>query len=511
MSGLVGMAKWLAVFEAFKLGKEAIGAEFDVGQTLTNLQMQGFSSAQVQQAYEAAVSTQQSVGGSTVPGNLSLVGMLMAILQRPGQSINALPEFARFGQVLGAFNHGDAGTELFAAMRGGEFRGVLSAPGSDDIDASRLAKFLKELAATDIISHGSIGPNEILQMLRGGGISGATIDDESLFADQMSLRMALGAQAGTALQGFGQQFSGGKMSQAAANLLAAMGLIKDPRKVVSFGIGQEMFLPGSMAQGDLDLATDKPAEFVEKVLLPRMKAFLSGTTGVNMDTVGLFGGKRMQAEFRSAIKHMETEGYATATPERQQQMELRLAQTLASRITGGKEIAEIIRNFPLITRDREAWLKQMNGPDPYQVLEGTSPLQAQKAAGAAWGAMGIAWARLAEPGIVAGLQGATAFANALAGAANYLKGSSGDGTTGTYGEVLAHPLSSNLMMSPLQAWVMQKLDAWLGKGPIPVTVTNGRDLADGVTRHQERMLDQPQSTSGGWDVHATPYGTGGGP
>jgi hypothetical protein len=75
------------------------------------------------------------------------------------------------------------------------------------------------------VTGNDIGARQFLQFARSSGGSGAFISSDELIRS-MALQLAHGSpKAGTALQGFEQQFADGCMSEAAANLLIKTGII----------------------------------------------------------------------------------------------------------------------------------------------------------------------------------------------------------------------------------------------------------------------------------------------
>ena len=522
-----GVVKAYLAMRALRSG---VGAEFDVADEQLRLKGMGFTDAQARQAFAAAVRAQQNIPPSTIGANLDIVRDLMAILQNPASSIAAMPEFSALGAVLQRYGKSEEGTALFAAMRSGELRGVLTTrdavTGQDVISPERLAKFVREVQATTVISGGKIGPAELFSFIRRGGVSAQMIDDPSLFADQMSNIIAFGAsQAGTALQGFGMQFSAGKMSQAAIDILIAIGEISDPSKLGKLPMGNALLSPNAMPPGDLAMARQRPAEFIETVLLPRMRAFLLGKSGVDIDTVPLFGDAKMQASLRGVLKNFDP-GFAAETPEQQLQTEASLGQTLASRIPGGREIAEALFNYALKQRDRAAFSRQLGAPDVYSLFKEQSPGVQLGGLGAAWQGFEVAVLRLAEPAMSDAMLAYTSVLNALANAVNFVGAGRltpipGDlldplgldgGGRDPAPVVLGAPGAPGLvgLIWRLASGVAQAQPLPIVDGAIQVRVINPADLARGVGEHLAREADTPAAGDWSPDLRGSPYGALGG-
>lgn len=392
LNGLAVIPSWMG--GDFLKGVFERTAAFDA--VRAGLLAQGFTVEQANEAADAAFSTQRSTIGTSALGNIDLVSKLMAVVQDPNEAIKLMPEFARLGVVLNATGHGAEGTELMDAIRAGEFRGVLTKKnpltGQNEVNSEGLSRFLQEIVATNILSHGQVGPAQILQFLRSAGSAGALIDDKELFARTVALQMAMGSgRAGRSLQGFEQQFAAGRMSEATANLLIEMGIIqgggtaKTNRFLRKNGIGQFLMMPGAMSQ-DMQLeAFNSPVAFTMEHLFPRLKAFLYKNYGT---------------------------AYDNADDKTRLQYETAMATQLASRIPGGTELAEIIRNVLIIGRDTGAFDKAM-GRDAYDIALRNNPQLREAAFGASWNAFETSLGQTAMPQAIHALDGLTQDLNAL--------------------------------------------------------------------------------------------------
>lgn len=309
-------------------GYAALRDIFDQGMSLgvarTQFRELGFSDAQSESAIAESDAIRRGVPGASQAAVLGYIKDLGILTQRPQEALDktALTDIARMGVVLESVGKGDQAEQLFAALQAGELHGELS--GKDgQIDTAKLQRFLREVETASIVSGGRIGPAQVLQFLKSSGIAGAMINDERLFADQMAPILSMGAaNAGTALQGMMQQFGSGKMSEAAVKLLEEAGIVP-PGAAVKVGMGQYRLKPGAMAGYEVLTGTpDSPADpirFIKEYLEPAARRY-----------------------------DMKTLGY---TDQAHEQL---FMQLLASRIPGGKYLGDILRNYPLIMRDREA-------------------------------------------------------------------------------------------------------------------------------------------------------------
>ena len=567
LNGLAVLPSWMGG-EFLKSVFEKTAA-FDAIQA--GLLAQGFSQTQVNAAAAAAFATQRGTLGTTALGNIDLVSKLMAVVQDPTEAINLMPEFARLGVVLNATGHGAEGTELMDAIRAGEFRGVLTSTnpttGKKEINTAGLSKFLQEIVATNILSHGQVGPAQILQFLRGGGSFGALIDDQELFARTVALQMAMGSgRAGHALQAFEQQFTAGRMSVATAQLLIDMGIVrgggqvKDNPYILKNGPFNVILKPGAMAPGMQEEAFGAPALFTMDYLFPRLQAYLHKNYGSVYDN----------ADAKTKLDY-----------------EVMAASQIASRLPGGTEMSEIIRNILLIGRDTAAFDKAM-GRDAYPIYVGNNPATHATALGASYDAFLTAAGQTAMGPAIHGLDSLTKDLNALAdwGSKNAgitsvaLEGLTGavlglgaagviailgtlGGATGLLAGVGAGLVIFFSKLNDLQEWLHKVTGGWYpdpkapmpwdvpnpsshhgdidpaapngipktgplfgrqsvvppasagggaGSGsPVPVVVTNGRDLVHGVASGIGNQLNRPQQGYSGSDPTIDPssawYGT----
>jgi hypothetical protein len=298
---------------------------------------------------------------------LHIVDKLMNVTQDKETALDPklIDSYAKMSVVLSSYGHGgDELGELDAAIRGGEFRGALTHEGKDgkrEIDIKGLTEFLDRLTAMNAISGGDIGPRKVLGFLRSSGAAGTLISPEEL-TRSMALQIALGqSKAGSALQGFEQQFTAGRMSEAAANLLIEMGIIKgggDAKHnpyLVKMGPGQMMMRPGAMPEGMQEEAAKNPSFFIMEQLLPR---------------------------FREKILEVYGDRYTKGDEKTRLMYESAMAQQVASRIPGGNEMTEVIRNVLLMGRDVDAVDKALKR-NQYQIASENNPViqaQALKAA-----------------------------------------------------------------------------------------------------------------------------------
>jgi hypothetical protein len=183
---VMGMGAGVVGYAGMSLVDKLFNAGLDIGAVKAGLLTQRFSPADVAEAERKAKDTQRSVTGSTVGGNLELVSMLMAMTQNVPAAISLMPEYSKLAVALNASGHGEQLSELTAAMTSAELRGILyhkDKSGKEVLDEGALSGFLKSNLAVNALTHGRIGPTQLLQFLKSSGISGGMLQDQSLFAD----------------------------------------------------------------------------------------------------------------------------------------------------------------------------------------------------------------------------------------------------------------------------------------------------------------------------------------
>ena len=225
---------------------------FEVEQSKSRLQASGLTVTQAADAIAAAREQQRLVPGTNVQGNVEAFRTLLALTQNASEARDLLPAFLPAGVALEAFNPqaGSYQHQLEAVMKSAEFKGAVSRvnpDGSTSVDAAGAKRMADMLLGMTVVSNGGFNPKMGLQFLRSGGTAAANMDVSEL-PFLLPVLQALGPQrAGTGLQGFEQQFSSGKMSNAAVDMLQEMGILsRDKSLYRKLGMGQFMLKPGAL-------------------------------------------------------------------------------------------------------------------------------------------------------------------------------------------------------------------------------------------------------------------------
>ena len=284
---------------------------------------------------------QRSTPGTNVQGNIEVYRQLFALTQNANEAKALMGSFLPAGVAMQTFNP-DAGTydqQLEATIKSAEFKGALSKidakTGKVEVDAGGARRIADLILGMQVVSNGQINSDTTLRFLRSGGTAAANMDVSEL-PFLAPIIQALGpARAGTGLSGFEQQFSSGKMSQAAVSMMRDMGIIsKDPSKVRKLGMGMFMLKPGAMNEKAFEEAVFHPREFMFNTLLPR-------TIDYDKKNYG--------------------KAFTDASPDKQRVIESATMQQFASRIPGGTFMGELLRNLALSLRDNTAYTKLDTG------------------------------------------------------------------------------------------------------------------------------------------------------
>ena len=313
-----------------------VAPAYDLGKSRTQL-LANNTPGQADAAIGTSQDLQRSVRGTNVQGNIEVYRQLLALTQNPAEARQLMGSFLPAGVALATFNPDGGGydQQLESVMKSAEFKGALSKinpqTGRAEIDAAGATHMADLLLGMSVVSKGAVAPDTFLKFLRSGGTAAANMDMSEI-PYLIPVIQALGAQrAGTGLKGLEQQFSSGKMSNAAVGMLQDMDILsKDPSKYRKLGMGQFMLKPGALNEKTFEEAVFHPKEFMDTTLIPKVEAY-------NRTNYG--------------------KAYSGATADQRRAMDTATLQQLASRIPGGTFMGEILRNELLSTRDNAAYGK----------------------------------------------------------------------------------------------------------------------------------------------------------
>lgn len=318
--------------------------------SLAGLASQNWSPGEIAEARQEAFDLQRTIRPSTVQSNLDVIRTLYSVLQSVPEALQLAPTIVKAAATLEPGKPG-ATDDVFALARAAEIKGEIGhvdpKTGKRVVSADELKQFVGQVVGANYLAPHALTPQAWYEFIRSGGTGTAMALTGPMFADNAAAIMAMGPrQAGTAVQGFSQQFSSGKMSQGALQMLTDMDIVTHPELARKLGYGQFMLKPGAMPMHFLQDARDDPVKFITDDLLPKVKQYLHKNYGA---------------------------AYDKADPDHQLQMQEATFQQLASRIPGGNYMSEIIRAMPLILRDRAALAKMPSLDQIYATQVGQNP------------------------------------------------------------------------------------------------------------------------------------------
>ncbi len=398
------------VFDAQMYGSAAAAVmrpAYDLAKSRTQL-LANNTPDQADAAIAEARRLQQATPGTNIQGNIEVYRQLMSLTQNPTEARELIGAFLPAGVAMATFNP-DAGSydqQLEATIKSAEFKGALSRTdpktGRTVVDGAGARHIGDLILGMQVVSQGQINSDTMLRFLRSGGTAAANMDVSELPFLSPVIQALGPARAGTGLQGFEQQFSSGKMSQAALNMLRDMGIVsKDPSKVRKLGMGMFMLKPGAVKEKDFEDAVFHPREFLFDRLLPQTQAYNAKNYG---------------------------KAYTDADADKRRVMDSATMQQFASRIPGGTFMGELLRNLALSVRDGSAFGK-LDTEQIKKTMAGSPQVAVESFFGALKDLVGVLGGAPFKDAIGA-LNALTATLNALAKAAAANPKAAGDLSTG---------------------------------------------------------------------------------
>jgi hypothetical protein len=271
--------------------KGATAPAMDVQTQLTNIANMapaGSNTKQIQNQFLAeAYKLQQQYPGMSVGQSLTMLANLYSVDRDSNSVISMAPGYAQSGYVLAHATGGaDTNDELYALLRSSEDMGRLNLRNRDGtINTGRASALAAQVARISASSAGNITGQGILTLVGQAGPIATGLSDVAL-ERAILISQSLGmSQTGSGLNAMGQEFIGGKMSQATARSLHEAGALPtyapDPDgsgkmirifgqdgKITApfkYGIGQVMVPAGSL-MNQAQAAAD-PLEYVREHLV----------------------------------------------------------------------------------------------------------------------------------------------------------------------------------------------------------------------------------------------------
>jgi hypothetical protein len=238
-------------------------------QQTAQLRAQGVGDAAVSDAVKFARG--MDIMGSSATDNLKLFKEANSVLRDMHEAEQVTPYLARmkFGieTVMAQGGHGEGHGDNAEAMfmdllKVAELRGAAKSPES-------LKRVLDYATQAYVASGGLVKPEDLLNMIKTGGVAAKQLDDSSFFFGLLHTMQEMGGhRAGTGLATAYQNFAAGRTTQQSAEELVSLGLIK--KDAVKYGTTGHVkkLLPDALK--DADLYRTNPFEFLMQRIVPKI-------------------------------------------------------------------------------------------------------------------------------------------------------------------------------------------------------------------------------------------------
>lgn len=512
------------------------------------------SEAETAAAFRNIARVQQANPATSLGRNTALFNALLSMTQDPAEAAQFLGTIVPYGVALSQINpeRGDYAEQLEQVARTAEFLGLVTTrnpDGSTKFDSAATSAFLQRAVALSNLTRGQFTPQALLTFMKRAGPSARELDLNDLAGmfpivqEQQMTHGGSAASAGTMLLGFNRQFAQGRMSEAAANMLIRMGIIRGGGGVgavarraglkqnpyaVSRGMGNWMISPQGYAPGEFDEIMHHPTEFIAHTLLPAIDAQIA---------------KDRHLPDLTSLSRSDRIG-----------LETNYAAALTSNQPGAQFITAVIANQETIRRELEAAKRAPSAEDAMKALQHT-PATSVAAFSSSFSAL---MATLGSPLMTGSIHALDAMTAALTGlnkaatdhplafggpaqavasgaAAAAATGmtalvvrmaAAGASFAGLAGTAVALKVGASalvrfipyigLIVTGLQAlswlytatrdpqnaeWLRGHHMGWLApsaptqQAVVPVQVVNGKEIASGVTDHAARAIATPHAQS----------------
>lgn len=236
---------------------------------IAQLRAMGVGDATVSDAVKFARG--MDIMGTSATDNLKLLKESYGVLRDMHESEQVAPYLARmkFGieTVMANGGHGDghganAEAMFMDLLKVAELRGAAK-------DPARLKQVLDFATQAYVASGGLVKPEDLLNLIKTGGIAAKQLDDTSFFFGMLHTMQEMGGhRAGTGLATAYQNWAAGRTTQQSAEELVQLGLIK-PGSVKYGKTGHvTKLLPDALKDGEL--YRTNPFEFLMTRVVPRL-------------------------------------------------------------------------------------------------------------------------------------------------------------------------------------------------------------------------------------------------
>jgi hypothetical protein len=238
-------------------------------QQVAQLRAQGIGDAAVDDAVKFARS--MDVVGSSATDNLKLVKEANSVLRDMHEAQEVAPYLAqmKFGieSVMAQGGHGEghgdnAETMFMDLLKVAELRGAAKNP-------ETLKRVLDFATQAYVSSSGTVKPEDLLNMIKTGGVAAKQLDDTSFFFGLLHTMQEMGGnRTGTGLATGYQNWAAGRTTQQAAEELSQLGLLN--KGAVKYGKTGHVtkLLPDALKDGEL--YRSNPFEFLMTRVVPKL-------------------------------------------------------------------------------------------------------------------------------------------------------------------------------------------------------------------------------------------------
>ena len=514
------------------------------------LMTNGVSRKDVKRMAAEARRIQQTTPGIGYDQALTILRDSYSVTRSVPDAMAVAPTLARDAVILASRPGGaDEINELFLALQSAEIHGELNKKSANGtLNLGPFSRYMNLATRLSVATGYRFSPGDIKQMSRNAGAAFKTMSDHAIIeAGVMSLDLGAG-RVGTGLNAINQEFVGGRMSKAALEILQQMGIAsKNPKLIRHTAMGRVQIAPGGIV--DQKLLSKDPTEWAYKFLLPAIekkygKSDIDVQAGIQQVmaripgasvVANMFNNRALIERYLLGMADVPGTGQLLKILEKNDP-DLAIKQLKASMSGAASAL------FSPALKDLDAAIERLAG-----VLNGFANW-ADKHPGASY----AAWGGVAAGGLTSLYFGGralntlrrkvfgfgekaantadevaedaikdlrhtarrTAARNAFTEAVEGAEAGEGAGPWGVVlGAIVGEAMKPVLdkLGKDLHDWGADVGDAIgraIGGKPVPVHVTNGQDLAAGVTQHQAKQAGRMPSGHNGPNFHLTPPAPG---
>lgn len=248
----------------------------------------GVSGAHADAALQYSEEISARTPGTTPSEVYSLFSELRTVLGTYVDAMAALAGAAKTSSYLTASGipgvSADAMIYIFKAL---DLFGAGMNQKSGKFDPATFDSNLQALARVDVLSHGQLTPETLLQIAKMGGFTANAADFKAFLASQMASWLELGRTAGAGLAQAEMEFIGGRVTKRTADALIRYHLVSPGAFVDDHGVYE--LQPGHLKGANVIVHGGLIA-WVQKVLVPQLKKMGITSTGAIMAAIAQITG-----------------------------------------------------------------------------------------------------------------------------------------------------------------------------------------------------------------------------